>query len=123
MNKKILPLLFLGMFLFSLVSVSAFELNPFAETKTHDLDIKEDFSDFLKQDFNLEYGVIKLSKTIFWIPTDKIAEYSLIKSEDRQDFLSTVEALRDAKILIQDQASDKKAFDYFFGMLGKPYPH
>jgi len=48
---------------------------------------------------------------------------SLIKSEDRQDFLSTVEALRDAKILIQDQASDKKAFDYFFGMLGKPYPH
>ncbi len=48
---------------------------------------------------------------------------SLIKSENQEDFLSTVEALRDAKILIQDQASDKKAFDYFFGILGKPYPH
>jgi len=48
---------------------------------------------------------------------------SLIRSEDRQDFLSTIEALRDAKILIQDSANDKKAFDYFFGMLGKPYPH
>jgi uncharacterized protein len=48
---------------------------------------------------------------------------SLIKPENREDLLSTIEALEDAKILIRDPISDKKTFDYFFGMLGKPYPH
>jgi len=48
---------------------------------------------------------------------------SLTKPEDKEDLLSTIEALKDAKVLIQDPTSDKKAFDYFFGMLGKPYPH
>jgi len=47
----------------------------------------------------------------------------LIKAEDQEDFLSTIEALKDAQILIHNSESDKKAFNYFRGMLGKPYPH
>lgn len=59
-------------------TISALELNPFATAKFHEKDLKVIDSDFLKKDFNSEYGTIRLSKTFFWIETDKIAEYSLI---------------------------------------------
>lgn len=70
-------LILLAVAVFSISLVSAIELNPFAVTKLVEKEVKADMSEFLKTDFNSEYGVIRLSKTIFWIPTDKIAEYSL----------------------------------------------
>lgn len=76
-------MLLLGMVILSLSSVSALELNPFADKKIYEPILKEDVSDFIKQDFNEQYGVIKLSKTFFWIETDKIAEYSLIENTEQ----------------------------------------
>lgn len=49
----------------------------FSTIKTYDTTIKAETNDYLKSDFNSDYGIIKLSKTFLWIPTDKIAEYSL----------------------------------------------
>lgn len=83
MEKKIFALLFLGMILLSVSSVSALELNPFANSKTFVPELKEDMSDFLKEDFNSKYGVIQLSKTMLWFETDRIAEYSLTENTDQ----------------------------------------
>ena len=58
-------------------------LNPFDERKIFEPTIKEDMSDFIKEDFNPDYGVIRLSKTFFWFETDKIAEYSLIDNTEQ----------------------------------------
>lgn len=62
---------------------SAFELNPFADKKIYEPSLKEDMSDFIKQDFNSKYGAIRLSKTFLWIETDKVAEYSLTENTDQ----------------------------------------
>lgn len=66
-----------------LYSISAIELNPFANSKTLEKSINSDMSNFIKEDFNSNYGVIRLSKTFLWIETDKIAEYSLIDNTDK----------------------------------------
>jgi hypothetical protein len=34
-------------------------------------------SDYLKADFNSDYGVIKISNYFLWVETEKLAEYSL----------------------------------------------
>lgn len=83
MKNKLMMFVLLGMILLSVSSVSAFELNPFADKKIYEPTLKEDVSDFIKQDFNEQYGVIKLSKTFFWIDTDKVAEYSLIENTEQ----------------------------------------
>lgn len=62
--------------------VSALEINPFADKKIYEPILKEDTSNFLKDTFNEKYGIIRLSKTLFWFETDKIAEYSLIKNTE-----------------------------------------
>jgi hypothetical protein len=74
----ILPILFL----FSFAFISALELNPFATSKLSTIVIDDDMSNFIKEDFNADYGVIRLSKTFFWIETDKLAEYSLTSVEN-----------------------------------------
>jgi hypothetical protein len=56
--------------------------DPFESKKIVEKTIKSDMSDFIKGDFNEKYGVIKLSKTLLWIETDKIAEYSLTKNTE-----------------------------------------
>lgn len=83
MEKKIFAFLLFGMILLSVSSVSALELNPFADKKIYEPILKEDLSDFIKEDFNSQYGAIKISKTLFWIETDKIAEYSLIENTEQ----------------------------------------
>lgn len=69
-------IMILMVFLF-VPTVSAMELNPFADTTFSSKTITSDMPDFIKENFNSEYGVIRLSKTFFWFETDKIAEYSL----------------------------------------------
>lgn len=73
----------LAIALFVSAEVSAIELNPFGNSKTFVPEIKADMSDFLKEDFNSKYGAIQLSKTRFWIETDRIAEYSLTENTDQ----------------------------------------
>lgn len=82
MKKQLFCLMLLGMILLSVSSVSALELNPFAEKKIYEPAFKEDLSNFLKEDFNSDYGVIRLSKTFFWFESDRIAEYSLIENTE-----------------------------------------
>lgn len=49
---------------------------------------------------------------------------SLIDSANKKEaFLKTVEALKDAKILINDPENDEKVRRHFLSLLGKPYPH
>jgi len=48
---------------------------------------------------------------------------SSIDSRNKEDFLKTVDALKNAKILINDPESDEKVLNHFLGLLGKPYPH
>lgn len=81
MNK--LYLLLLLSITIVLPLISAIELNPFAVTKIVEKSVKADMPEFLKTDFNSDYGVIRLSKTLFWIPTDKVAEYSLTSNTER----------------------------------------
>lgn len=50
-------------------------------------------------------------------------EALLISEEEQENFFKTVEALKEARILIQDPLEDQKAINYFKGLLGKPYPH
>ncbi len=76
-------MIFLAVALFISAEVSALELNPFANSKTFVPELKEDMSDFLKEDFNSKYGVIQLSKTMLWFETDRIAEYSLTENTDQ----------------------------------------
>lgn len=83
MKNIYVAMLLLGMVILSLGSVSALELNPFAEKKIYEPTLTSDVSDFIKQDFNEKYGTIKLSKTFFWIETDKIAEYSLVENTEQ----------------------------------------
>lgn len=72
--------LYVGIAVFALMytgSASALELNPFANIKTLEPVVTQDTPTYLKDDFNTDYGIIKISKTIFWIESDKLAEYSL----------------------------------------------
>jgi hypothetical protein len=93
----------LGVILFSLAFISSLELNPFANTKSHFTDLKNVDNEFLKKDFNKDFGVIKISKTAFWISTDKLAEYSLTKSEN-----SVINAYAEGKATLYQ---DGKLFD------------
>src|SRR3972149_4086308 len=80
--KKIsilLSSLFLSIFLISFVSA---ELNPFADTKTYYQEPTNDMSDFIKLDFNPDYGVITLNSNFLWIDTGKVIEYSLTKNTE-----------------------------------------
>ena len=43
--------------------------------------------------------------------------------KERDDFLSIIKVLKDARILIQNPIEDDQALEYFLGLLGKPYPH
>ena len=79
MKNKFFLFIICSLFLISLTSALDF---PFAVNKIYETNVTEDTSDFLKTDFNSGYGLIKLSKTIFWIPTDKIAEYSLVENTE-----------------------------------------
>jgi hypothetical protein len=70
----------ISIILFSVSFASALELNPFATKKIYDKELKVDTSEFLREDFNSDYGIIKLSKTAFWFETDKLVEYSLTRN-------------------------------------------
>lgn len=83
MKNIYIAMVMLGIVMFSFANVSALELNPFADKKIYEPILKEDISDFIKQDFNEQYGVIRFSKTLFWIETDKLAEYSLIENSEQ----------------------------------------
>ena len=75
--------LFLFLMIFIIPLVSAGDL--VATSKTYDKQVKEDTSDFLKADFNTQYGLIQLSKSIELKPEDKIAEYSLVENTNYCD--------------------------------------
>ena len=96
------------MFMFVLVlivgTVSAFELNPFADKKIFEREITLDMDEFIKTDFNDKYGVIRLSKTFFWFESDKIAEYSLIDNTEQ----CTINCEAKGKAILY---SDEKLFD------------
>lgn len=80
-KRRVLMVLFIFISLLLLVgTVSAFELNPFADIKNYEERITDDMPQFIKDNFNSKYGVIRLSNTFFWIETSKIAEYSLIEN-------------------------------------------
>lgn len=81
MDKKILFVILFAMLLI-LPSVSALELNPFADSKNFKPIPTEDMSNFLKEDFNAKYGVIELRSNFMWVDTGKVAEYSLTKNTE-----------------------------------------
>lgn len=108
MNKQIFSLLLLGMILLSVSSVSALELNPFADKKIYEPILKDDSSTFLKEEFNADYGIIRLSKTFFWIETDKLAEYSLI--DNTAQCLVNCEARGRATLYTEGQLFDDLRF-------------
>jgi hypothetical protein len=108
MKNKIFMLVLLGMILLSVSSVSALELNPFADKKIYEPILKEDTSQFLKEDFNQDYGIIRLSKTFFWFESDKIAEYSLI--ENTEQCLINCEARGKATLYQSGQLFDDLRF-------------
>ena len=89
MNIKNSNRIFFGIFFvllllsLSIGSVSALEINPFADKKFYEKEITPDMSDFIKSDFNSKYGVIRISETFFWFESDKIAEYSLIENTEQ----------------------------------------
>ncbi len=78
--KKII--LLLSIIILLIVPLSAFELNPFAKITIYETDRDKIVNDFLKEDFNEDYGVIRISKTFLWIPIDRVAEYSLIENSN-----------------------------------------
>jgi hypothetical protein len=80
--KKNLLIFSVIVMLLSITIVSAWEINPFADTKYYETSKEAITNDFIKQDFNSKYGVIQISKTFLWVETDRIAEYSLIESKD-----------------------------------------
>jgi len=47
----------------------------------------------------------------------------LFNPKERDNFLAVIEALKDARVLIQNQDEDDQALEYFMNLLGKPYPH
>ena len=63
-------------------TISALELNPFAEIKDYTKVITPDLSDFIKEDFNEKYGAITIDDTFMWIGTGRVAEYSLIENTE-----------------------------------------
>jgi hypothetical protein len=81
-TKFLIPVFFLLTILL-LSTASAIEINPFATKQIHNLKINADVNDFLKEDFNSKYGTIRLSKSIFWFESDKLAEYSLTKNTEQ----------------------------------------
>ena len=79
-NRKAVGLLFLMVMMISIPLISALELNPFADSKDYSKIVQPDMSDFIKEDFNTDYGVITLTSNFLWIGTGKVAEYSLTKN-------------------------------------------
>lgn len=61
--------------------ISAFD-SPFAEYKEYSKTATTDLSDYVKSNLNTDYGVITIKDTFLWIPSGKIAEYSLTKNTD-----------------------------------------
>lgn len=57
-------------------------INPFADKKSVEMKVTNDMSAFIKEDFNSDYGVIRLSKTFLWFKSGKIAEYSLTSNTE-----------------------------------------
>lgn len=84
MKKLIIISLMIGLILIALAGrVSAdMSFNPFDTRKSFETTPTDDMSQFIKDDFNSKYGVIRLSETILWITSDKIAEYSLTDNTD-----------------------------------------
>lgn len=81
MRNKFLVLLFLSILLVG--TISALELNPFANKVYLEKNVESIENDFLKLDFNEKYGSIKLSSTFFWIEGDKVAEYTLTHNTEQ----------------------------------------
>lgn len=79
-------------------------INPFDTRKSFEPSPTEDMSSFIIDDFNDDYGVIRLSTTIFWITSDKIAEYSL--TSNTEYCLSSCEAQGKVTLF-----KDSKIFD------------
>lgn len=46
-----------------------------------------------------------------------------INPKEQNIFFATIEVLKDASILINNQTKDDQALKYFLNLLGKPYPH
>jgi len=82
MRNQVWCIILLGIILCMPLTLADGSLNPFADKKIFEPIITEDMSNFIKKDFNIQYGVIRLSKTFFWIETDRIAEYSLTKNTE-----------------------------------------
>ncbi len=78
-NKMAWVIIMFMVFILCLSSVSA---GPFSDVKIYENAITSDMPEFIKEDFNTKYGVIRVSNTFFWIETSKIAEYSLTKNTE-----------------------------------------
>jgi hypothetical protein len=65
-------------------SVTAWDLNPFADTMTYEkvLPVDSDVSAYIKENVNEKYGVITLSSNFLWIGTGKTKEYSLTSNTE-----------------------------------------
>ena len=100
--KKLMLFIFIIVLLVG--TISAFELNPFADKKIFEDEITLDMDEFIKEDFNDKYGIIRLSKTFFWFETDRIAEYSLIDNTEQ----CTINCEADGRAILY---SDLKLFD------------
>ena len=100
--------------------VSALELNPFATIKIPEKQITPDMNDFLKEDFNSKYGVIRLSDTFLWIESDKIAEYSLTKNTEQ----CLIDCEAEGKAILYRNMSlfdDMKFYNKFGGLRNLDY--
>lgn len=107
--KKILLIIFCMIFLVGIVS--ALQLNPFGKVITQEKSIQKIDNQFLRDNFNEEYGAIEISNTAFWIPSSKVAEYSLISNT----LTCSVNCRADGKAILY---KDGKLFDEvnFFGI-------
>lgn len=70
-------------FVILLSLVSTVSAGAFTDKKISDKSVSSDMSSFIKEGFNEKYGVIKVSKSFLWIPTDKVAEYSLTSNTEQ----------------------------------------
>ena len=105
-------------------TVSAIQLNPFGNNLQIDREILDDTNDFLKPDFNEKYGSIRISKTLFWIKTDRLAEYSLIENTDLCYYNCYAEGkavLYNSGVLFEDVNFKKRNGDNFNNVDSKFY--
>lgn len=100
-NFKKMMLAFVVLTVMLAGTVSAIELNPFAEKAIPDKELRSDMDAFIKDDFNEVYGSIRVSKTFMWVETERIAEYSLTDNSEKCLLNSTCHA-RGKAVLYQD---------------------